>query len=84
MFQTLGNIAVDPRVGLLFPDWETGSVLQLTGRAHIVWDEEQIAAWPGAERLVDVEIVAVKEHERAIPLGGSCSSRRPLNPPLSH
>ncbi|MFF4265940.1 pyridoxamine 5'-phosphate oxidase family protein [Streptomyces virginiae] len=34
MFLTLGNLAVDPRAGLLFPDWESGAVLQLTGRAR--------------------------------------------------
>jgi hypothetical protein len=38
MFQTLGNLAVNPRAGLLFVDWETGSTLQLTGRAQIIWD----------------------------------------------
>ncbi|MGY4391901.1 pyridoxamine 5'-phosphate oxidase family protein [Streptomyces virginiae] len=34
MFLTLGNLTVDPRAGLLFPDWESGAVLQLTGRAR--------------------------------------------------
>ncbi|MFD7630566.1 pyridoxamine 5'-phosphate oxidase family protein [Streptomyces sp. NPDC059851] len=34
MFLTLGNLAADPRAGLLFPDWETGAVLQLSGRAR--------------------------------------------------
>ncbi|MFI5616674.1 pyridoxamine 5'-phosphate oxidase family protein [Streptomyces sp. NPDC051567] len=34
MFLTLGNLATDPRAGLLFPDWESGAVLQLSGRAR--------------------------------------------------
>ncbi|MCX4693336.1 pyridoxamine 5'-phosphate oxidase family protein [Streptomyces sp. NBC_01408] len=34
MFLTLGNLTVDPRAGLLFPDWESGAVLQLSGRAR--------------------------------------------------
>ncbi|MEU6867862.1 pyridoxamine 5'-phosphate oxidase family protein [Streptomyces sp. NPDC046876] len=34
MFLTLGNLAADPRAGLLFPHWETGAVLQLSGRAR--------------------------------------------------
>jgi len=33
MFQTLGNIVADARVGLLFVDFDTGTTLQLTGRA---------------------------------------------------
>ncbi|MFJ4863915.1 MULTISPECIES: pyridoxamine 5'-phosphate oxidase family protein [unclassified Streptomyces] len=34
MFLTLGNLTADPRAGLLFPDWESGAVLQLSGRAR--------------------------------------------------
>ncbi len=34
MFLTLGNLVADPRAGLLFPDWESGAVLQLSGRAR--------------------------------------------------
>lgn len=37
MFQTLGNLTTDPRAGLLFLDFETGTTLQLTGRATIDW-----------------------------------------------
>uniref|UniRef100_A0AAU2JQZ4 Pyridoxamine 5'-phosphate oxidase family protein n=1 Tax=Streptomyces sp. NBC_00049 TaxID=2903617 RepID=A0AAU2JQZ4_9ACTN len=33
MFLTLGNLTADPRAGLLFPDWESGALLQLSGRA---------------------------------------------------
>ncbi|MFE0577899.1 pyridoxamine 5'-phosphate oxidase family protein [Streptomyces sp. NPDC058874] len=34
MFLTLGNLTADPRAGLLFPDWASGAVLQLSGRAR--------------------------------------------------
>ncbi|MFG2339010.1 pyridoxamine 5'-phosphate oxidase family protein [Streptomyces yangpuensis] len=34
MFLTLGNLMTDPRAGLLLPDWESGAVLQLSGRAR--------------------------------------------------
>ncbi|MFJ9788102.1 pyridoxamine 5'-phosphate oxidase family protein [Streptomyces globosus] len=34
MFLTLGNLAADPRAGLLFPHWESGALLQLSGRAQ--------------------------------------------------
>ena len=38
MFNTLGNIAGYPSVGLLFVDFTTGDLLQITGRAAVVWD----------------------------------------------
>ncbi|MEU3466755.1 pyridoxamine 5'-phosphate oxidase family protein [Streptomyces sp. NPDC006687] len=37
MFLTLGNLALDERAGLLFPDWETGGLLQLSGRARTAY-----------------------------------------------
>ncbi len=40
MFLTLGNLAADPRAGLLFPVWETGRTLQLTGRARTEFGED--------------------------------------------
>ena len=36
MFCTLGNLELDPRAGLVFVDFETGSTLALTGRALVV------------------------------------------------
>ncbi|MEV0527805.1 pyridoxamine 5'-phosphate oxidase family protein [Streptomyces sp. NPDC050439] len=34
MFLSLGNLTADPRAGLLFFDWTTGTTLQLTGTAR--------------------------------------------------
>ena len=56
MFQTLGNISVNPQAGLLFVDFERGGTLQLTGRAGILWDEERAAEFAGAERLVEFDV----------------------------
>jgi hypothetical protein len=39
MFNTLGNLAVNPAAGLVFPDFENRRVLQLTGTAEILWDQ---------------------------------------------
>jgi predicted pyridoxine 5'-phosphate oxidase superfamily flavin-nucleotide-binding protein len=38
MFNTLGNLAVDPAAGLVVPDFEHGRSLLLTGRAEIVFN----------------------------------------------
>ena len=37
-FNTIGNLIADPRVGLLFVDFTSGRLLQLTGQAQIDWD----------------------------------------------
>lgn len=50
-FATLGNILLNGRAGLVFVDFETGDVLQLTGDAAVVLESPEIAAFRGAERL---------------------------------
>ena len=50
-FNTLGNIHANPKAGLLFVDFETGDLLQLSGDAEIILESPEIAAFEGAERL---------------------------------
>jgi hypothetical protein len=50
-FNTLGNLLVNPRAGLLFINFETGDLLQLTGRAEVVLDPAEITGHAGAERF---------------------------------
>jgi predicted pyridoxine 5'-phosphate oxidase superfamily flavin-nucleotide-binding protein len=51
-FNTLGNLTVNPRAGLLFIDFARGDVLLLTGAAEVIWDGPDLAAFAGAERLL--------------------------------
>jgi uncharacterized protein len=80
MFQTLGNIAADPRVGLLFVDFDTGTTRQLTGRARILWEPEALAPLEGAERALAVEVDAIVEIEGRGPLGWRFLEYSPFNP----
>ncbi len=50
-FNTLGNLMINPRAGLLFVDFASGDVLQVSGTTTIVWDGPELAAFAGAERL---------------------------------
>jgi ferredoxin-NADP reductase/predicted pyridoxine 5'-phosphate oxidase superfamily flavin-nucleotide-binding protein len=50
-FNTLGNILVNGRAGLVFADFDTGDVLQLAGDAEVLLDSRETAAFQGAERL---------------------------------
>jgi uncharacterized protein len=68
MFMTLGNITLDPRVGLLFLDWTRGTLLQVSGRATIDWSERAAAELPGAQRVVRLRIDAVRETVHGVPM----------------
>lgn len=50
-FNTLGNIRANPRAGLVFIDFTSGDLLQMSGRAEVLLDTPEIASFPGAERL---------------------------------
>ncbi len=49
-FNTLGNIAVNPRAGLLFIDFDSGDLLYLAVTAEIIWDGPELQAFEGAQR----------------------------------
>jgi hypothetical protein len=80
MFNTLGNITANPNAGLLFIDFENGSTLQVTGQARIIWDQDRIGEFAGAERLVEFEIEQVIEIANAVPLRWKFLGYSPFNP----
>ncbi|MFD4376692.1 pyridoxamine 5'-phosphate oxidase family protein [Streptomyces sp. NPDC058486] len=72
MFLTLGNLETDGRAGLLFLDWESGTTLQLSGRAETVYRLE--------ERTVRFRVDSVVETPAASPLRWSAPEYSPANP----
>jgi hypothetical protein len=73
MFNTLGNLAGHPRAGLLFVDFAGGDLLQLTGRARVVWEPET---------AVLVEVEEVRDTPGGSPLRFELVEPWPANPPL--
>jgi predicted pyridoxine 5'-phosphate oxidase superfamily flavin-nucleotide-binding protein len=71
MFNTLGNLVGHPQAGLLFLDFETGDVLQLTGRARVEHDFSTL-----------VQIDEVRETRGGSPLRHRLVEPSPSNPPL--
>jgi uncharacterized protein len=68
MFNTLGNLTVDPHAGLLFIDFDNGRTLQITGRASIDWSPDRIRKFAGAERVIDFELEQVIDTPVGFPL----------------
>lgn len=54
MFNSFGNLEVNPRAGLLALDFKNGAVLSLTGSARVIWDGPEVASFAGAERLLQL------------------------------
>jgi uncharacterized protein len=71
MFNTLGNLVRYPRAGLLFVDFTSGAVLQLTGRTEVLF---------APERAVTFEIEDVVERRGASALRWELVEPSPSNP----
>jgi predicted pyridoxine 5'-phosphate oxidase superfamily flavin-nucleotide-binding protein len=67
-FNTIGNLLSYPRAGLLFIDFESGDLLQLTGEAEVIWEGDALAAHAGAKRLCRIRPVVGRWLRRAFPL----------------
>jgi len=67
LFNTLGNLEVDARAGLLFIDFQSGRMLHIIGRARIRWDVAEAMRSAGIERLIFLDIQCVLNREHAFP-----------------
>jgi uncharacterized protein len=67
LFNTLGNLEVDPRAGLVFIDFRSGAMLHVGGRARICWDIPEESRSAGIERLVFLDIQDVVNRDHAFP-----------------
>jgi uncharacterized protein len=80
MFQTFGNLVINPNAGLLFLDFEKGQTLQLTGKATLIWDVKRLNAFAGAQRLVEFDIEEVLETRNATSMRWRFGEYSPANP----
>ncbi|WP_394842683.1 pyridoxamine 5'-phosphate oxidase family protein [Pendulispora brunnea] len=67
-FNTLGNIAQNPRSSLLFIDFDTGNCLSLLGESEILWEDPALAAFAGAQRFVRFRVTSGLFQPDAVPL----------------
>jgi predicted pyridoxine 5'-phosphate oxidase superfamily flavin-nucleotide-binding protein len=67
-FNTLGNLQLEPRCGLLFIDFDTGELLSLAARAELQWDGPEVQAIDGAQRLLRLAPTQLLRVRGAVPL----------------
>ncbi|RFB68116.1 MULTISPECIES: pyridoxamine 5'-phosphate oxidase family protein [unclassified Herbaspirillum] len=67
-FNTLGNFLLNPRAGLVFVDFRNGDLLQLSGRAEVILNAPEVAAFMGAERMWRFTPQQIVRRPAALPL----------------
>lgn len=80
MFNTLGNLLVNPNAGLLLIDFEQGRTLQLTGKTQLICEDERLTHFAGAERLIEFQIERGVETANATSLRWKFREYSPANP----
>jgi hypothetical protein len=80
LYQTLGNLVVTPRAGLVIPDFETGDVLYLTGETEVLVGKDADAMLPRSNLAVKIKITAARYVQQGLPFRGIPDEYSPYNP----
>jgi ferredoxin-NADP reductase/predicted pyridoxine 5'-phosphate oxidase superfamily flavin-nucleotide-binding protein len=78
IFNTIGNLTLEPRAGLVFMDFPTGDMLYLAGEAEIIWDGEEVKSFAGAERLIRFRVTRSILVDGSLPLRFSAPEFSPI------
>ena len=84
-YQSLGNIQSDEQVGLAFPDFATGNMLHITGKAENLFDEEAEAIMPRMSLVTRIQVTGAVLIKEALNLRMTSDEEfSPYNPPIRY
>lgn len=79
LYQTLGNLAINPLAGICVPDFETGDMLYMTGTTEILVGEDAAAILPRSNLCVRLTVTAARFVTQALPFRGKAGERSPYS-----
>lgn len=80
LYQTLGNLYQNPEAGLVIPDFETGNVLYITGKATILVGEKAGSVMPRIKLAVRIDVQEGRFVRNGLPFRGTRIDFSPYNP----
>jgi len=78
LFNTLGNLSLNPRAGLLFVDFDGGGLLQLSVDTEILWQGRDVAGFAGAQRVLRHRVREAVRFDGAAALRWGAAQRSPF------
>ena len=84
LYQTLGNLAINPLAGICIPDLETGDMLYLTGKTNILIGKDAASVLPRSNLAVKITITSARFVANALPFRGVEGERSPYNPQVRY
>lgn len=83
MFLTAGNVLANPRVGLLFIDFDSGTRLRISGEGSVDMEDPLTSDFPGAQFVVRVRARVVFANCRRYVHRYTLAARSPFAPSAS-
>ncbi|KAH7069670.1 hypothetical protein BKA63DRAFT_519400 [Paraphoma chrysanthemicola] len=80
LYQSLGNLLINPKIGITFPDYESGDVLYVTGTSQVLVGGDAAAVLPGSNLAVQITIDEARFVQRGLPFRGTRRLPSPYNP----
>ena len=84
LYQTLGNLIVTPRAGLVFPDFDTGDAFYVTGTTEIVTGKEAAMLLPRSNLVVKIHVRAARFVRDVLAFRAIDGERSPYNPQVRY
>ncbi|CAD0091450.1 unnamed protein product, partial [Aureobasidium vineae] len=80
LYQSLGNLMLEPKAGFCFPDFDTGDCLFVTGHAEVLFGQDAAEVMPRSNLAVRVTITAARLVASVLPFRGNTGEFSPYNP----
>ncbi|KAF2679722.1 oxidoreductase-like protein [Lentithecium fluviatile CBS 122367] len=80
LYQSLGNLLVNPRIGITFPNFEIGDVLYVTGTVDVLVQSDAAALLPGSNIAVKIKVDDARFVDGGLPFRGTRKVPSPYNP----
>ncbi|RDW85537.1 hypothetical protein BP5796_03862 [Coleophoma crateriformis] len=84
LYQTLGNLSVCPQAGLVFPDFETGDMLYLTGKTEILAGRDASNLIAHTNLAVKFRVESVRYVANSLAVRGEPGEFSPYNPQVRY
>lgn len=67
-FNTVGNLVLNPRAGLLFIDFKNSDLLYLAGQSEVIFEGNDVTCFRGAERVIRFHVDESVHVRAALPV----------------
>ncbi|KAJ5928895.1 Riboflavin synthase-like beta-barrel [Penicillium verhagenii] len=84
LYQTLGNLQLNPRAGYVIPDFETGDVLYVTGDTQTLVGKDAAEILPRSNLAIRMKITAARFVRNGLAFRGEAGELSPYNPTVRY